>query len=81
MACFVLALGMTGLISCKKDRQCECTLTSTDTKGTVRTYPAEVTTLKDISKSEAKSYCQKSTSTYVNEGGATSTEVNDCKLK
>jgi len=67
--------------SCKKDRDCECTTTTTSSSGTTTTSPAQVTTLKEVSGSDAKSLCQKSTMTNVNNAGQTSTTVDDCKLK
>jgi hypothetical protein len=74
-------LGLISLSSCKKDRVCECTNTYTNSNGNVTTDPVANVTYKDVKKGDAKTICQKSTSTYVNQSGGTSTSVNDCKLK
>jgi hypothetical protein len=47
----------------------------------VDTNPNDNTTYKSIRKSDAKTICQKSTTTYVSADGSTSTTVHDCKLK
>lgn len=67
--------------SCKKDRVCECTTTTTFPDGTVHTDPNDNTTYKEIKKGEAKTLCQRTTHVSVDEDGATSTVVSDCKLK
>jgi len=69
------------ITSCKKDRVCECTTTSTDSSGNVDTNPNANSTYTEISMRDAKSLCQKSTTTRVGSSGATSTYVSDCKLK
>ncbi|WP_317898229.1 hypothetical protein [Aurantibacillus circumpalustris] len=74
-------VGLISLTSCKKDRVCECTNTYTSSSGNVTTDPASNITYKNISGGDAKSLCQKSTTTYVNQSGDTSIQVSDCKLK
>ena len=74
-------VGLISLTSCKKDHVCECTSTYTNSNGTVTTNPVDNVTYKDVKKGDAKTLCQKSTSTYVNNSGGTTTSVNDCKLK
>lgn len=70
-----------GAVSCKKDRVCECTNTYISANGNVTTDPMANVTYKDINKRQAKDLCQKETRIYVDQNGATSTEVYDCKLK
>lgn len=77
MAC----VGLVSLSSCKKDRDCECTTTYTNEKGETETDQPQSITYIDIKKGEAKSLCQKTTTTDVKESGKTVTKVNDCKLK
>lgn len=77
----IACLSLISLSSCKKDLVCECTNTYTSSSGNVTTDPAANVTYKDIRKSDAKSLCQKSTVTSVNQSGATTTQVYDCKLK
>lgn len=67
--------------SCKKDRDCVCTRTTTNTSGNVNTDVSQTTTLAKIKKRDAKSLCQKTTEVNVNSNGQTSSTVNDCKLK
>jgi hypothetical protein len=74
-------VGLISLTSCKKDHVCECTNTYTNSNGNVTTDPVANVTYKDVKNGDAKSLCQKSTSTYVNHSGGTTTSVNDCKLK
>ncbi|MES2764134.1 MAG: hypothetical protein V4677_18095 [Bacteroidota bacterium] len=70
-----------GFASCKKDRVCECTNTYTDSNGDVTTNPEADITIREVNKREGKDLCQKTTRTYVNPNGGTSTDVYDCKLK
>lgn len=74
-------ISLISLSACKKDRVCECTNTYTSSSGNVTTDPLANVTYNDSRQMEAKSLCQKSTVTTVNPSGATSTQVNDCKLK
>jgi hypothetical protein len=77
----VMCLGILSLTSCKKDRVCECTTTTTDSSGDVTTDPADNSTYKEIKKGDAKSLCQKTTEVNVSSSGDTYTSVSDCKLK
>jgi hypothetical protein len=65
------------LVSCKKDRVCECTYTSTYPGSTSET---DKFTLLDIRKKDAKSLCIKTVDTYES-NGTTYTSTSDCKLK
>jgi len=69
-----------GLFSCKKDRDCKCTVTHTSSSGNVTTDIDQVTTYTDIRKSGAKSRCQNYTTVNVNSNGGTSTTKGECKL-
>lgn len=64
------------LVSCKKDRVCECT--STSSGGSLSTT---TTTIKKIRKSEAKTLCQNHTYTSTGSNGQTQTNVDNCTLK
>ncbi|MCC6372375.1 MAG: hypothetical protein IT236_15330 [Bacteroidia bacterium] len=75
------SIGLMGFTACKKDRVCECTNTYTSSSGNVTTDPVANVTYVDARRMDAKSLCQKSTVTTVNSSGATSSQVNDCKLK
>lgn len=77
----VAAFGLISLASCKKDRVCACTNTTTSSSGNVNTQEAANITYKNMRMSDAKSLCQKSTVVDVNSGGGTTTRVYDCKLK
>lgn len=77
----IACISLVGLSACKKDRICECTNTYTSSSGNVTTDPVANVTYNDSRRMEAKSLCQKSTNTYVNTSGATTTQVYDCKLK
>ena len=68
------------LASCKKDRDCECTTTTVSANGTTTTGTAQTTTIKEISKGDAKTQCNKTVYSNTNSGGTT-TSTNDCKLK
>lgn len=74
-------VAVSSLTSCKKDRVCTCTRTSTapTTAGYSNTYTSEETLTK-ISKKSAKMACVKTTNDYTS-GGNTYTTTNDCKLK
>lgn len=79
----IVAVAGLAFASCKKDKTCECTQTTTFSSGSTSittTDPVETTEIKDIKGGEAKTMCQKSTQVSVN-GNNTSTTVNDCKLK
>jgi hypothetical protein len=73
----VAVLAAISLSSCKKDRICTCTITSTEPGSTSITFEA---TLLKAKKSDVKKLCVKTTKdqTY---GGVTYTETTDCKLK
>lgn len=73
----ILALGVS---SCKKDRQCKCTVTKTSPNGNTTTDLDQVTIYTESKKSDAKSQCQDYTRTNVNQGGGTSVEKGECKL-
>lgn len=85
----LLIAGMLGLalMSCKKERTCECSHTRTNALGTT-TYP-EKTTYEKMTKAEAKRVCRntKESNYYVttyNNGGVDITDYSDtytCKLK
>ena len=69
------------LLSCKKDRQCECTATTLSPSGNTTTAPTKIETYKNMKLSEAKSICQRSTIVTANAQGSVTTVTNDCKLK
>lgn len=75
-----VAFATVSLVSCKKDRTCECTTTTTQTNGTTTTGNPSTTTYKKVKKSDATYMCQKSTYKNVDDNG-TYTSVSDCKLK
>ena len=75
VACVAISLA-----SCKKDRDCECTSTNTYSNGTSTTSPASTTTIKKVSKGEAKTLCSKRVAVYTDASG-TDTYTDDCKLK
>jgi hypothetical protein len=72
---FAFAIAALSLASCKKDRTCECTYTSTSGSSSVTTSS---TVIKEVKKSEAKTLCQKTT--YTDNLSAYSS-TSDCKLK
>jgi hypothetical protein len=78
MVACVLVMGAT---SCKKDRNCECTITYTDQNGITQASPATTVTYTKIKKSEVTSICQKTTTKTEDENQNTTTRVEDCKLK
>jgi hypothetical protein len=63
--------------SCKKERACECTFTSSTPGSTATT---ETVTYTKISKGDAKFACQKRVNVNTNPAN-TSTFTEDCKLK
>ncbi len=68
--------------SCKKDRTCECTYTSSGTTNV--TSHTSSTVIKKVKKSDAKYLCTKDVYTYTSTSGNTSntsTSTSDCKLK
>lgn len=71
-ALFIATIGAISLASCKKDRTCTCTSSST-VPGSVTS--TQVYTITEAKKSDAKKICITSTSTS---GGYTYTD--DCKL-
>lgn len=73
----LLALGIT---SCKKDRECKCTVTRTSPNGNVTTDLDQRTTYTEIRKSDAKTRCQNYEAVSVNEGGGTTVIKGECKL-
>ena len=77
----IVAIAGLAMASCKKDRECECTTTTVSSGGTTTTSPATTTTVKDVKGGEMKSMCQKTTYTWVNASGATSSQTDDCKIK
>lgn len=77
----IIAVVSMAMASCKKDRTCECSDTYTDTSGQTTTQTGIVITMKKVSKSDAKSECQKTTTVDVDNNGKTTTDVMDCKLK
>jgi hypothetical protein len=68
------------LASCKKDRDCECTTTTVFANGTTTTGTAQTITIKEIKKSEAKTWCTKKVTVETDNTG-TETKTSDCKLK
>lgn len=68
--------------SCKKDRTCECTYTTSGTSNV--TSHTSSTVITKVKKSDAKYLCTKDTQTNsYTSGGSTnsSTSTSDCKLK
>jgi hypothetical protein len=90
---FAFAAVALSFASCKKDRTCECTQTNSTTtvaqngnSTTVASTSNSTTTIKEIKKSEAKTLCQKKTSTNTypnnsNTGMNSSSTTYDCKIK
>lgn len=74
-------VALSALTSCKKDRVCACTYTTTapSTPGVSTTSTSEFTMTK-ISKGAAKNACVKTTEDNIS-GGVTYTDTKDCKLK
>lgn len=64
------------MASCKKDRTCECTYSSTSSSS----VHTSSTVINKTKKSEAKTLCQKTTSSYSDSNG-TDLTISDCKLK
>ena len=72
----------TSFASCKKDRTCECTYTTSGTTN-VSSHTSS-TVIKKVKKSDAKYLCTKDTETTTNTNGSStssSTSTTDCKLK
>ena len=74
----ILLLVIFILISCKKDRDCECTIITESTLGVITQQPPQTTTYKKINKREAKIICSKTTTTNLITGNSITT---NCKLK
>lgn len=70
-------IAMLALVSCSKDRVCECKYTSTDPSETAYT---EKYTLVDVSKKTAKADCFSATQDYTN-NGTTYKYSRTCELK
>jgi hypothetical protein len=73
---FASAIICLSLASCKKDRVCECT--STSSGGSLST---STITIKKIKKSEAKTLCQNHTYTSSGSNQPNQTDVTNCTLK
>ena len=73
----LIIIGIVALstVSCKKDRVCECTTTTTVPGSASET---DSFTLLDVSKGTAKRACVKTTRTI---GTTSYTATTDCKLK
>ncbi len=80
----ILSIVFVGLAfaACKKERECECTeTTSNNVPGSIsNTDPVVKYEIREIKGSEAKTWCQKST-VVTTTGTFVSTVVDDCKLK
>ena len=73
----IAAIGTTFLFSsCTKDFVCECTNTNTLTSNA---YISE-STVKEVTKKQAKAYCISSERTFTS-SGITYVETDDCELK
>lgn len=80
----IAAVAGLAFASCKKERKCECTQTTTSSGGTVTVYPTETVTFKKIKKGEAKDMCASYTSetTYVSPvAGSGGKSEWKCELK
>lgn len=75
--CAVLALGA---VSCKKDRECKCKVTTTYPNGNTNTDLDQRTTYTDIRKADAKSRCQNFEVVSVNDNGGTTVTKGECEL-
>ncbi len=73
----IAAVAGLAMASCKKDRTCECTNSSTAPGSTSET---QTYTVKKVSKKTAKDVCVKTTSEF-EVGGTKYTSTSDCKLK
>ncbi len=80
---FIVVLAVISLASCKKDRTCTCTTTSTQA-GFVAS-PADVTVYLESKKHDARLYCVSSERTYPAQAGppatAAYTRTETCELK
>lgn len=76
---FIAVVAVASLASCKKDRTCTCTTTSSGVTTT------EVTVIHEAKKGDARQMCYGTqTTTTVSGGGASGTSVGDdttCELK
>lgn len=75
-------LTVASFASCKKDRTCECTYTTSGTTNTVSHTSS--TTITKAKKADAKYFCTKDVNTSTSTNGnvtSTSTSTSDCKLK
>jgi len=73
----IAAVASLAMVSCKKDRTCECTSSSTIPGSTSETTKY---TVYDVSKGTAKRACVKTTQEFTS-GGTTYISTDDCKLK
>ena len=75
-------VALSTLTSCKKDRTCTCTITSSApaTTGVTSTQTVDYTMTK-VSKGTAKRACLKETSTPTGYTGTVYSTTSDCKLK
>jgi hypothetical protein len=78
---FVLSVVAIGFTSCKKDRVCECTITSNAPAVSGYTYTDKTeTTMTKVSKGSAKAGCVSKEVTPQG-SGTNYTTTYDCKLK
>ncbi len=74
-----VALVAMSFASCKKERTCDCTVTSTT--GSVTSTSTNSTKIEKISKGDGVAVCQKTTWTNTPGSGNATTNTWDCKLK
>lgn len=75
-----VCFGCISLTSCKKDRECKCSVTTISPNGNTTTDLNQNTTYLKIKKSDAKTRCQNYTITSVNQSGGTTVTKGECKL-
>jgi hypothetical protein len=76
---FIAIASVFSLASCKKDRNCTCTTSSTSSNGTVTINPAFVVTFNHSTKGDARLLCQSYATTTTNGGGTKN--ATTCTLK
>lgn len=74
-----VALVAISFASCKKERTCDCTITSTS--GSTTSTTSQTVKFEKVSGGDAKQMCQKRTKVQTPSSGTASTDVYDCKLK
>lgn len=80
----IITLCVISFASCKKDRTCECTDTSTSSSSSTTSSTTRTVTYKKIKKRDAKDACLSYNQDNTYASGSSSSSNNyksDCKLK